>query len=244
MHTKFPFKLCKAGCDADFAIAHTLEWREKYKPWLMTPSALIENEKGWIYHRGYAKNPYVKDNREAGSTMVWFRPGLQKINDSEAYTRTLINTFDKAIADAFTRSNERIGKINVVLDCTGFGFSFIPRLSDAVRTLTMLQDHFPGKLGMLIVANVQGGGGMVLKMIMPLLPASVRYKIRILPTDQEECLELLKVMIDEKYIPDWLGGSDSFKFDKRSYYNQDDSRGRYWSEEEGREYLVTMPYHA
>lgn len=32
LHTNFPFRLCKEGCDSAVAIAHTLEWREKYQP--------------------------------------------------------------------------------------------------------------------------------------------------------------------------------------------------------------------
>lgn len=244
LRTKFPFKLCHAGCDADFAIAHTIEWREKYKPWLITPSALIENEKGWIYYRGYSKNPYVSDNRKGGYSMIWYRPGLKKNEDSEAYIRALINTFELAIADAFIRTNDKIGKVNVVLDCTGFKFSYVPTISQVGKVLKMLQDHFPDKLGMLIIANLQGAGGLVLKMIMPLLPAPVKEKITVLPNDPEKSLNLLRSMVDEEYLPDWLGGSDSFRFNKESYYNKDGLSRLYCSEEEGRRYLVTMPYHA
>jgi len=244
LRTKFPFKLCHAGCDSDFAIAHTIEWREKYKPWLMTPSALIENDKGWIYHRGYSKNPFVNDNRKGGYSMIWYRPGLKKIDDGEAYIRTLLNAFDLAIADAFMRSNQKIGKVNVVLDCTGFRFSYIPTISQVIKLLKMLQDHYPDKLGMLIITNLQGAAGIVLKMVMPLLPPVVQDKIKVLPNDEEECLYILRNMVDENYLPDWLGGSDSFQFEKESYYNKDGLKRLYWSDEEGREYLTTMPYHA
>lgn len=242
--TKFPFKLCKKGCDTDFAIHHTLEWREKYKPWLMTPSALKENEKGWIYYRGFSPNPFVDDDKEAGHGMIWYRPGLKKIGDAEAYSRTIINAFDTAIADSLIRSNNRVGKVNILLDCKGFGISYIPRLSDMVKLITMMQDHYPDKFGMLIIAHLQGAAGIVLKMAMPLLPEAVRYKIRILPNDEKKSRDLLKIMVVEEFIPDWLGGVDNYRFDANSYYDPDGSGRRYFSEEEGREYLVTMPYHA
>ena len=243
MKTKFPFKLCKKGCDIDFAIHHTLEWREKFKPWLMTPSAFKENEKGWIYYRGFSPNPFVDDDRKAGHGMIWYRPGIKKIGDTEAYGRTIVNAVDTAIADSLVRTNNRVGKINILLDCKGFGISYIPRLSDLIRLITILQDHYPDKFGMLIIAHLQGASGLVLKMAMPLLPEAVRYKIRILPNDEEKALNLLKVMIVEEFIPDWLGGVDDYRFDANSYYDPDGSGKRFFSDEEGKQYLTTMPYH-
>jgi len=49
-----------------------MEWRAKYKPWLMTQSALKENEKGWIYTRGYSLSYGPDSNEKKGHSVLWF----------------------------------------------------------------------------------------------------------------------------------------------------------------------------
>ena len=51
--------------------------------------------------------------------------------------------------------------------------------------------------------------------------------------------EMLSHLIDPRYVPDWLGGTDHYVFDAEAEY-----AGSMCTEEEGREYLTTMPYHA
>ena len=59
----FPFRLCgEKGCPPERAIAHSLEWREKYKPWCMSPSGIQENVKGFVYTRGYS--PSLKGDKK------------------------------------------------------------------------------------------------------------------------------------------------------------------------------------
>merc|ERR1712071_336168 len=114
--TKFPNDLCQQGCSTYFGILHTLEWREKYKPWLMTPSAIKENKAGWIYTHGQS----VDIGDETGPAIVYFRPGIHKLDNEESYIRALINTLEFAVADTLTRSGNRYGKYNILLDCKNF----------------------------------------------------------------------------------------------------------------------------
>eukprot|EP00804_Cyclotella_cryptica_P010951 CCRYP_016674-RC/>CCRYP_016674-RC protein AED:0.37 eAED:0.37 QI:0/0.5/0.4/1/0.5/0.4/5/0/582 len=86
LHVKFPFKLCSKGCNSEIAVLHTLEWREKYLPWCMSPDSIQYNKNGFIYHRGHSRPgrqqrleaEHTKDMtyfNNAGHSMVWYRPG-------------------------------------------------------------------------------------------------------------------------------------------------------------------------
>jgi hypothetical protein len=245
--TTFPFSnLCTDGCSTDFALAHTLEFRAKYKPWAMTPSGMKENTKGMVYVRGYSPTRYHSDSKQGGSSVLWYRPGVQKMTVAtyEAYARVLIHGIDTCIADALSRSNGKIGKCNILLDAAGFGLSSIPPMASTKRLLKMMQDHFPNRLGVFVIANMAKPAQIFLKMVMPFLPMEVRRKIHILPSNINERAGLLTLLVEEKFIPTWLGGRDPYQFDAIDYYKTGDYKSEFITDEEGIEYVKTMPYHA
>lgn len=236
--TQFPFKMCaKEGCQAEVALAHTLEWREKYKPWFVTPAAIKENADGYVYYRGHSPSA---DGDGSGHSIVWFRIGGHKVVDSEAYFRVILNTLDGAVSDNLRRSQNKYGKYNVVLDGADFRLSMMPSMNDLKRGILMMQDHFPDRLGMLFIANMSRVGEILLKMIMPLISKEVREKIKLVPQDKDLKLEMLRAVIEEEFIPDYFGGTDTFFPDQSTYYS---SKLRF-SEEEGRQYMETMAYHS
>ena len=151
---------------------------------------------------------------------------------------------DACVADALKRSGGKIGKCNAVLDSKGFGLSYIPPMSATKRALSMLQDHFPDRLGVFVIANMAKPAQIFLKMVMPFLPIEVRRKIHVLPDHGEKRSEMLKKLVDEQYIPTWLGGTDTYEFNAVEYYEKSEHRTEFCTEEEGRSYLTTMPYHA
>ncbi len=162
----------------------------------------------------------------------------------EEYFRVLIHGIDTCIADALKRSNGKIGKCNVLLDAKDFGLSFIPPLGATKRLMSMLQDHFPDSLGVLVVVNMAKAGQIFLKMVMPFLPIEVRRKIHVVPSDAQERMNMLGDLVEEKFIPTWLGGTDTYVFDSTEYYKSGKYRSDFISDEEGLEYIKTMPYHA
>ena len=104
----------------------------------------------------------------------------------------------------------------------------------------MMQDNYPDKLGVFVIANVSGAAGMFLKVVLPLLPQLVRQKIHILPNHDEKRSEMLKELVDEAYIPVRLGGKDDYRFDAETYYETIQKM----TDEEGRKYHQTLPYYA
>ena len=85
---------------------------------------------------------------------------------------------------------------------------------------------------------------MILKVAMPFVPDIVRRKIHILPNNEDAQYEMLKELVDEQSIPIRFGGIDSFTFDPEMYYESGNYQSEMWSDQEGRDYEKSMPYHA
>jgi len=247
--TIFPFNApCTKGCPVDFALTHTLEFRTKFKPWLNTPSAYRANENGLMYVHGYSPTKHYDKASQAGYSLVWYTLANYRKSsgneDYEDYIRVVVNAVDTCVANALYRSNNKIGKCNIVLDCDGFGMSMNPPMRATRKLLKMLQDHYPDRLGVIVILNMASTAQMVYKIVAPFIPDVVRRKIHIIPNKKEEQYGMLKKLIDEKYIPIKYGGTDDFKFDSNAYYNHGVYKTDAWSETEGKEYIQSMPYHA
>lgn len=189
LHVKFPFKLCPKGCDSEVAVLHTLEWREKYRPWCTSPNAIQYNKAGFIYHRGHSRaGPQQRREAEntkdtaylnnVGHSMVWYRPGKASLDDPELYIRTLIYTLEAAVTDSLLRNKGEIGRFNLVIDCEGVGTKSIPSMAYVKKLFAFLQDHFPDRLGVLLLANLSGVGRMVMNMVMPFVTGRIVCAVR------------------------------------------------------------------
>ena len=201
--------------------------------------------------------------------MVWYRPGRASLNDPELYIRTLIYTLEAAVTDSLLRNNGEIGRFNLVIDCEGVGTRSIPSMAYVKKLFAFLQDHFPDRLGVLLLANLSGVGRMVMNMVMPFVTGKswhngmrnfllfcasscfvfiedVKAKIHVIPAGQEKREEMLTQFIDLEHVPSFIGGKDNYVFEADEYY-----RGSIGGmekcvlpEDKVLEYIQTMPYHA
>jgi hypothetical protein len=238
LYVHFPFKLCAKGCNAEVALSHSLEYREKYQPWIVSPGIRKENAKGCIYHRGFS--PSLTDDSMAQHAIVWIRPGLRNKSDDVAYTRTYANILDRAVAASLERSEGRLGKFNIVVDGSEFSWGLVPSLHDTKVFVTMLQDHFPDRLGIVLFSNLGRIGEFVLKLFLPLITEEVRNKLKVLPHGAEKRRHVLETVLGADNIPDWMGGKDTYQFQVDEYYS---NKELYATDEQANEYLTTMPYH-
>ena len=111
----------------------------------------------------------------------------------------------------------------------------------AVKTLVaILQDHFADRLGVIVLVNIGNICELLLNLFLPIITEEVRNKILMLPRDPKERLETLQAILGMKNIPVALGGDDDYSFNSDEYYTNA-ILGR---DEEGLEYLKTMPFHA
>jgi CRAL/TRIO domain len=243
LFARFPFKLCKKGCDAKVAIQHTLEFREKFKPWLVTRRVIQGNEAVASYHRGYS--PDYAEGESGGHAIVWLRPARRNpavAMDDGLHVRSVVQTLDRAVAASMRRSGGRVGKFNIVVDGTDFSWGMAPSLPSMKALVTILQDHYVNRLGVVVLVNAGRLIEILLRLIHPLITEEVRNKIMILPSNEEKRKAALAAILGEENIPTWLGGTDDFEFDADEYY--DTARIALGTESEATEYRTTMPYHS
>jgi hypothetical protein len=206
---------------------------------MVSPAIKVENSKGTCYFRGFS--PSLTEGENGSHAVVWIRPGQRtKVNDV-AYTRTFVNTLDRAIAASLTLSHGRVGKFNVVVDGGHFSWGLAPSLHQLKVFVTMLQDHFPDRLGMVLLTNLGMVGELVVKLFLPLITEEVRNKITVLPHGVVERKQVLETVVGRENVPVWLDGTDDYEFDVDAYYANE---SMYASDEDANEYLTTMPYHA
>lgn len=68
LFSQFPFKLCAKGCNSELALQHTLQFREQFRPWVVTPSTIKENSNGCIFHHGFS--PAYDENEKGSHSLV------------------------------------------------------------------------------------------------------------------------------------------------------------------------------
>lgn len=239
LFANFPFKLCAHGCHSEEAVRHSLEFREKYKPWMASPAVKAENSKGCVYFHGFS--PSYRDGENGSHGVAWIRPGQRDKKDDVAYTRAFVETLERSIARSLEHSNGRVGKFNVIVDGNGFSWTLLPSLHYLKTFVTILQDHFPDRLGIILLIRLGRIGEFVVKLFLPLITEEVRKKIIVLPHQEEEKQRILETVVGYENIPTWLGGTDKYEFNADEYYSNKDLS---FSDEEANEYLTTMPYHA
>lgn len=177
-------------------------------------------------------------------------------------TRAYVNALEQAVAASLRNSKGRVGKFNVILDGHNFSWGLMPSLHQLRVFVTMLQDHFPDRLGIVMLTNLGRVGEFLVGIIKPiiseegerecsqfalfnlrlmtLLCSAVRQKIIVLPRDEKTRRAMLKAVVGLNNIPKWLGGRDNFEFDPSRYY----SNSLMISDEEATQYTKTMPYHS
>ena len=255
LRANYPFRLCKDGCGSEVSVLHTLEWREKYMPWCVSASGVKFNKAGFVYASGHSRPGRGQTNEkalpyslsEAGHSIVWYRPGLATVDDPEVYGRVLINTLERAVSDSLFRNGGEIGRFNVLMDCAGMGSRNSPPVREIKRIFSFMQDHFPDRLGVLLVANLGTMPRMLMNLVLPFVTEDVRAKIHIIPTGEVERMAMLGQIMDADQVPGWLvegrgGEGRKNEFRAEEYYGG--STTCVLSDKEATEYLRSMPYHA
>jgi hypothetical protein len=155
-------------------------------------------------------------------------------------TRMYVNALEQSVAASLANSDGRVGKFNVVLDGLNFSWGLMPSLHHLRCFIVMLQDHFPDRLGIILLTNLGRIGEWTVSVIKPLISAEVQQKIKVLPRDDKLRREMLQAVVGMNNIPKWLGGKDTYQFNANTYY----ADTIVLPDEDAIEYTHTMPYHS
>lgn len=217
--TTFPFNQpCSKGCPVDFAIYHTLKYRETFKPWLISQNMIEEGRDGWSYTRGLTLE---------GDPIVWYKMGKHTVVDNDSYIRVLLHSFERAIAKGLkSSSGENSGKYTVFIDLEGFSTSKFPSFQYVKKLFTVMQDHFPNRLNKVALLNLSTSAHIFYNLCKPLLQEAVKKKISVPSQNKDLRLVELKKLVPIEHIPTWLGGLDEFSFDSDKYYGKSTAKSQ------------------
>eukprot|EP00587_Corethron_hystrix_P010222 CAMPEP_0113320976 /NCGR_PEP_ID=MMETSP0010_2-20120614/14615_1 /TAXON_ID=216773 ORGANISM="Corethron hystrix, Strain 308" /NCGR_SAMPLE_ID=MMETSP0010_2 /ASSEMBLY_ACC=CAM_ASM_000155 /LENGTH=234 /DNA_ID=CAMNT_0000178957 /DNA_START=738 /DNA_END=1442 /DNA_ORIENTATION=- /assembly_acc=CAM_ASM_000155 len=209
--TKFPYNQpCSKGCPARFSIENTLRYRETFKPWLLTQAMIDESRDGWFYIRGVTKE---------GNPIVWYRVGKHSIDDPDSYIRVLFYNLEKATAESMKSSNGKdSGKYSIFIDVADFSTSKLPSFQYVKKIFALMQDHLPNRLKAITILNLSTPAQLFYNLCKPLLHEDVQRKISVPPKKEKLRLMEMQKLVQNEYIPTWLGGKDAFVFSSDSYY--------------------------
>ncbi|CAB9531795.1 CRAL TRIO domain protein [Seminavis robusta] len=269
---KFPFRLCgDGGFSRTGYCAYSGIQRKNYKPWLV--HLLCWKKMSRIhYHRGFSPaaqaekhaivwlrlGHYVKNDltffrgiihaadRATGESLVETGGSTGKFNAiidcggfslAGAPTIASLKQFVTMLQDHYP--NRWVsGPLRRTVESTRVDY-IIPVVQLHSQTPLLNASLFVA--GMIYLVNLSRPGQIMLSIILRIITKEVRDKIKVLPNhNPAKSLAILKTAIEERYIPDWLGGTDTFQFSVEEYYPPH----LRCTEDEAREFLTTMPYHA
>ncbi|GMH82251.1 hypothetical protein TrST_g12525 [Triparma strigata] len=234
--TTWPPSQCSSTpCPSSFSYLNTLKWRQTYRPFSLPPSLKSEASDGWLYTRSTTLPPK--------QPLIFYRPGLHKPESLESYIRNVIYNLERAAAVASENAKEEkyLGgkgrsdprRYFFILDASGFTFSMIPSMSAVKKLFSMVGDHYPRRLGKLVIVNAGRASMVFWGMLKVLIPEDVKSKITIIGA-RENAREYLIQDIGVESIPDWLGGEDTWRYDVEEYLGEVD-----WTDEEAKAFMET-----
>lgn len=121
-------------------LKHTLEWRQTFKPHSTTWKDIAEEgATGKVFLMPF-------EDKE-GRPIVMIRPRLENTKTHERQLRYIIYHLELASR----RADELgVGKMTWLLDFVGYSMKNAPPISTSLKTLQILQNHFPERLGQAI----------------------------------------------------------------------------------------------
>jgi len=228
-------------CDSTFSYYNTLKWRESYHPFSILNSLKSEAESGWLYTRGITKN--------TPQPIIYYRPGLHAPVSLESYVRNVIYNLDRAAAVASYNTGNDVKYLGgkgrndprryyFVLDCKGFSLSMIPSMAAVRKLFGMVGDHYPRRLGKLVILNAGRSAMVFWGMLKVLVPEDVKGKVIIVGA-RDSAYEALLPDIEPESIPHWLGGLDTWEYNVDEYLGEVD-----WTDEEAKMFMERCPEYA
>ncbi|GMI27350.1 hypothetical protein TeGR_g119, partial [Tetraparma gracilis] len=127
----------------------------------------------------------------------------------------------------------------VVLDAAGFGLRSIPSMAFVRLAVALVGDHYPKRLGGLVMVNLGKPSLLFWNMVKPMVPEVVREKVTIVGAKEGAAGRAVLALVGRESAPARYGGLDAWEFDAEEYFGADD-----WTDEESLEYREALPHYA
>lgn len=189
-------------------IVETMKWRADFKPDEITTDMIASSIRiGGMYHHGYDK---------FRRPMVY----LKVADKPDPHTRLeklqfMIFTLEQTIK---RMEKERgVEKMVWCVNCKNYNFKYNGEAGFARELLSTLQNHYPERLGVLILVDAPFLFRAFWKVISPFVDAKTLKKVVFVSGSDKDKRKVLEEYIDLKDLPAVYAGDSDFVFDADEY---------------------------
>jgi len=197
----------KADASRDMLLA-TMKWREEFKP----DETTVDMVASCIQIGGMYIHGYDKYRRPVVYLKVADKPDP---HTSEEKLRFITFTLEKA-AKLMDKSRG-VEKAVWCVDCNNYDRKYNGDLSHSRALLSILQNHYPERLGLFLIIDAPFLFRIFWKLISPFIDAKTMRKIVFLGGTPEEKRKVLQEYIDLKDVPKAYWGDSDFVFNADEY---------------------------
>jgi hypothetical protein len=194
--------------NAKTMLSNTLQWREEFKPDEITADQMASQVRiGGMYHRGYDK---------------YHRPiiNLKVATELDPHTRLqkmqfMIWTIEQAIKRMEVERG--VEKMVWVVSCRNYNYKYNGELSFARELLSILQNHYPERLGVLFLFDAPFIFRAFWKVISPFVDQKTLKKVVFVSSTDESRKEILEEYFNLEDLIPIYGGTSDFVFDAEKH---------------------------
>ncbi len=149
--------------------------------------------------------------------IIVMRPGLENSADPDKNMMYLVYTLERASAMCQPGSD---GKFVVIEDYSAGEFSLrrAPSLATSKRTLAIMQDHFPERLGQSILVDAPSFLNTLFKILKTFMDARTVAKLHFVDRADAATDSVCQATLEPSSTPTEYGGKLDFKFDAKEYF--------------------------
>ncbi|KAA8492464.1 CRAL-TRIO domain-containing protein [Porphyridium purpureum] len=193
-------------------IKGTLEWRKTFDVVGLMKGDLTEIEK-----ESATGKMYVGEKDKQGRPILYMKPRYQNTKGQVAQIRHLVYTLERCVAEM----EPPVEKLALLIDFQGFSIMNSPSLSQQKETLSILQDHYPERLGLALCYDAPGLFWAAYKVIKPFIDPVTAEKIefctrKMKPTSKE--YQFIEKHVGWQTLEAEYGGQLKTEYSNEAYF--------------------------
>jgi len=193
-------------------IRDTLKWRKDFGvvELMMGDLSAIEKESA-------TGKMYIHGKDLTGRPIMYMKPRLQNTKDADTQIRHLVYTLERCVAE----TGSGVEKLVLVIDFKGYSIMNAPSFSQQRQTLSILQDHYPERLGLALCFDAPslfwGAYKLISPFIDPVTAAKIQFHKAPVKAGSAAYKAITDVMSIDALEQDY-GGESTFKYSNEAYF--------------------------
>ncbi|CAM9191515.1 unnamed protein product [Discosporangium mesarthrocarpum] len=192
------------GRNVSQRIADTVEWRESVGAHELKGGELIKD--------GSQGSLFVKGHDLERRPVVYLRPAL----GAPSNIKVTVFTLERAIR----RMPRGSWQYTIVVDCQGMGLHNLPPLSYIKCMFSLLMNHYPMRIGVVLFANTGHSVMLCWRLLSPLIHARTKKKMRFIPHSK---MARMTDYIHPSQLLSFVGGQSQWSFNPTEYFTNEES---------------------